>query len=347
MRIKHFIKTLFSVIVFITAKNVSAQDCPDLFLMEPVTQFNNPTLYPAGSLLYDFGAVKLYNVNASDHPTEPTVLDSIIVETPPEHPYRLFFKGRIKFDFSDFPSECKYVRFGSGGDSIIVDGNPFKWTGSASLPHYFGDSIRLESANGIAAVGRFNTITFTQNLATPYAFLTAVCVEECPDTSDCSIDFDFDVNDSIINFNNLTSLNPDNTDMFEWNFPNGDRSTEENPTHTIAENGTHNVCLNVVKSSCLFSNTTMVKCQDVEIDIYNPDYVEENDHYTLTPNDDGIQDYVDLKAGSKIFDRNGSQIIELYEETQWTGTGVNNLLLPTGLYTILHEGSTFQVTLIR
>ncbi len=351
MRVKHFIAFKLLVLLMILTKIGNSQECPDLLSVEPVTQFNNPTLYPAGSLLHDFGTVKLYNVNASDHPTEPTVLDSVRVGYDPDvAPYHLYFKGKITLDVSDFPSECKYVRYSfAAGDSIYVDGNEFKWTGLASLPHLIGDSIRIEGTDGVglAVVGKFSTISFSSVPFTPYARLDAFCVEECPDTSNCSIDFDFDVNDSIINLNNLSALNPDNTDLFSWTFPKGGMSMDENPTHTISENGTHNICLNVVKSTCLFSNTTMAKCQDVEIDIYDPNFIEENDHYTLTPNDDGIQDFVDLKAGSKVFDRNGSLIIEIPENKQWTGTGINDLLLPTGLYTILHNGSTFQVTLIR
>ena len=239
MKIDHFIPLKLLVLLLLITKSSISQFCPDLPSIDPVTQFNNPVLYPAGSLLHDFGTVKMYNVNASDHPTYPTVLDSVTPESDPNHPYTLYFKGSITFDFSDFPSECKYVRYGAGAgaDTVFVDGNPYKWTGISSLPHYFGDSIRMEASNGIAAVGKFNTITFTHNPATPYAFLSALCIEECPDTSNCGLDFDFDVMDSIVDFNNLTGLNPDNTDLFEWNFPDGDKSTEENPTHTIAENG--------------------------------------------------------------------------------------------------------------
>ncbi len=56
---------------------------------------------------------------------------------------------------------------------------------------------------------------------------------------------------------------------------------------------------------------------------------------------------MDVKTSSKIFDRNGSLIFEAAQEMQWTGTGVNNLLLPTVLYTVLHENATFQITLVR
>lgn len=163
----------------------------------------------------------------------------------------------------------------------------------------------------------------------------------------CSIDFDYNVMDSIIDLSNMSSITNEEADVYTWTFPNGDFSTEENPTYTISENGSHNICLSIIKSSCLFSSSTLNKCEDIEIDIYYPEFIQEDDHFTLTPNDDGIQDFVDLKAGSKVFDRNGNLIIELPEETQWTGTGVNDLLLPTGLYTVLHENSTFQITLLR
>ena len=344
------IKYLLSALLVLLLKLSDAQtDCPDLLLLNPVVQYNNPTLYPAGSLLYDFGNVKIYNFNASDHATEPTILDSITDEPLVDFPYSLYFKGKITFDFSAYPSDCKWVRFAILGDSILVDGNPYKWTGSASLPHWIGDSIRIEDAGGglgLAAVGKFSTITFTQDPLAPYARLDGLCIEDCPDTSNCSIDFDFVVNDSIVDFTNLSSLNPTNADFFEWSLINPDVSSEENPTYKITENGDHNICLSIMQSSCLFGKTTLNKCLSVPIEIdYN--LFDDDNHFMLSPNNDGIQDYLPLKAGSKIFNRNGYLLVEVLEDIQWEGKDANNLLLPTGLYTILYNQSKLLVTVVR
>lgn len=69
----------------------------------------------------------------------------------------------------------------------------------------------------------------------------------------------FNANPSFLNVDFLNTSN--NGSTYEWDFGDGNTSTDFNPSHTYADNGTYNVCLTVY-SDC--DEATV--CQDVTVD---------------------------------------------------------------------------------
>lgn len=71
-------------------------------------------------------------------------------------------------------------------------------------------------------------------------------------------------------------------------------------------------------------------------------------HFSITPNDDGNADYVLVKAGSSIYNRNGFLVLKATQDMNWKGIGTTGEELPIGYYTILcKEGGSYNVTVIR
>lgn len=347
----HFlIKFVCVLFASFALKQANAQFCVDYDdLPNPYAFYNSFTEFPSGSLLHQFGDIKMYNKYDVLHPTNPTILDSITDAADP-FDKRLHFKGMLIFDVSEFPSECKKVKFAVGTDSIFIDSYVILPSESPTFPLSIGDSILVTVDNGLVVTGKFSTVAFQADLTIKQeSFLDEFCIQNCLGTEDCKIDFDFDVMDSVIDFTNLSSFSQADAESFIWSFPGTDTSLDENPTYEISENGSHEVCLTITRSACILGGPTLNKCDNVEINIEFPEsnFLTEDDHFILSPNDDGVQDYVNLKAGSKIFNRHGHLIVEYFDDKQWTGTGSNDLLLPTGLYTVLNNGTTFQITLVR
>lgn len=69
-----------------------------------------------------------------------------------------------------------------------------------------------------------------------------------------------------ITFDGSSSYDPDGTiDSYEWNFGDGNTSTEMNPTYTYAQNGTYTITLNVTDSDgATDTNTTTATIEDTE-----------------------------------------------------------------------------------
>ncbi len=325
-----------------------AQTCIDFNdFTSPISHYNNLVSYPDKSILYQVGDIKMKNGNDASHPFNPTVLDSIKSGYIP-FGERLFFKGSLVIDVSDFPSECKKVRIAVSTDSIFIDSYLIHPASGPTFPFDIGDSIRIEADMGLVITGKFNRIRLQPQLViNPQGSLDNFCLEACSGEENCEIDFEYNVTDSIIDFTNLSSIGPSESDLFMWNSSGRPSSVEENPTYIIPENGKHEFCLTILNSMCFLGGPTLAKCDSVEINIPELDFIEENEHFTLTPNDDGVQDYIDLEEGTKIFDRNGLIIIELIDDLRWTGTTSNGTTLRTSLYTILLNGKTSQITLIR
>ena len=247
---------------------MNAQTCFDWDeLTIPLSYYNSPTSFPAGSVLHQIGDIKMINYTAADDPTNPTILDSIRTSTVGR---RIYFDGRLDFDFSDFPSECKKVAFGILCQFVYIDSYVLDLGTGPSFPIDVGDSIHIyvDPDIGLTAVGKFNTMSFQSPIVPgPKAFIETICLEECSGTDLCEVDFNFSVTDSIVNFTNLSSIGPE-SDLFVWNFPDLSESYEENPTYLTSENGKHEVCLFVLNSECKLGGPTFNKCDSIEIDIH-------------------------------------------------------------------------------
>ena len=140
-----------------------------------------------------------------------------------------------------------------------------------------------------------------------------------------------------------------NANSYEWDFGDGNTSTDFNPTHTYANNGTYNVCLTAF-SDC---NESTI-CQDVTVN-ENDASIEEND------NDLGIVVYpnpakelihfdIESKDASEIviYDPTGKIISTTDIEGKSTSVDLHKFNTGLYIYRILDtNGSTLHVNKIN
>jgi gliding motility-associated-like protein len=127
------------------------------------------------------------------------------------------------------------------------------------------------------------------------------------------------VNDEAVNFFNLS----DNADIFEWDFGDGNTSTELNPKHIYKDEGTFDITLKVwTKNNCfdlyIMENAVFVEPSGiVEFpNAFRPDSPLEENRQFLP----GIIDHVD-EYHLMIFNRWGELIFESKDqEVGWDGT---------------------------
>lgn len=342
MQLLKHIKIIITALVVMCFSNLKSQSCIsfDKLTFSPNT-YNSVWMYPAGSVLHQYGDVKMINLNdAQTNPTYPTTLDSIT------NLNALHFGGGLLFDVSDVPYECKRVSLITGSRYVVVDQDTFDMAVTPVAPVNLNDSVTVYvDYSTIIISGQFSNIRLS--LWSP-SFVSDFCIEECIDLEYCEVDFEYSINNNIVDFTSTSSVPASEADIFIWDFTAGSYSPEEEITHSFSEEGKHEVCLLISLSTCI-NGPSIQKCDSIEItfDPIENTVEQENTHFTLSPNDDGIQDFIDLEAGSKIFDRNGNFIVEFHDNTQWNGTGRNNYLLPTGLYTVMLNNKTFQITIVR
>ena len=112
-----------------------------------------------------------------------------------------------------------------------------------------GDSSTLENpAHTYAAAGTYNVIfTVTNNNGCATTVTKAVTVNAKPVA-------DFALQNVCVgnaaSFTNTSSVNGDSIISYEWNFGDGNTSTQMNPSHTYATAGIYNVFLRVATATC-------------------------------------------------------------------------------------------------
>lgn len=344
--IKH-IKIILSALAVVCFFGLKSQTCFDFNLPNPATFYNSFTEYPTGSVLHESGDIKMKNYREVISPINPTILDSTSVEPGVFGP-KLYFQGRLVFDVTDYPSECKKVTLSASGGSFFIDTYQYFLSGGPVLPFTIGDSISVTagSGDGMEIIGKFDSISI--QTGTGNSFVENFCLEDCSNTEDCSADFEFEVVDNTVTFTNTSSINAIEADVLNWNFTGEELSQVDEITYTYSSIGKYEACVFFSLSSCV-NGTSHQKCDSVEIVSLANDasLLGKGDHFVLSPNDDGVQDFIHLQAGSKIFDRNGQLVLAIDNEMQWAGTTANNEQLGTGLYTVAYNGYTFQITIVR
>lgn len=149
---------------------------------------------------------------------------------------------------------------------------------------------------------------------------------------------EFDVPDIVEDLVTPVTFNNRTTDgvIFEWDFGDGNTSSDFNPSHIYREPGTYNVSL-VAKLGEGLCSDTLVQ----ELLVFPP--IQPIFPNAFTPNGDGDNDEfrgIDLIEGFgnfelRIFDRYGQKVFEAFNiEDSWNGR-LNNQgeLLPQGVYT--------------
>lgn len=338
MTVTRFIKNTTSIVMLLIWNSISAQNCVDYTdLPNEAWYYNSFTEYPSGSVLHQFGDVKMANLNDVLHPTNPTLLDSIDGTL-------IYFKGRLVYDVSSFEPSCKKVLFNTTADTLYINFHKVPLPFVQSVPFKIGDDIQVDFTDGfINVLGSFDSISFQ---AIGQATIEDFCLSECSGEENCTVDFKYNLKESgQVEFTNLSSLNSDNADVFTWDFGDGNTAFDNDPSFTFSEEKKYKVCLFIDYSSCIFGGPSLSKCDSVDV-IFN--FVDEDAHATLTPNGDGIGDYVSLQGGSKIYNRFGQIVQEVSIETKWEGFDRNGLLLPMGSYTVVNNaGKTFSITIVR
>ncbi len=135
-------------------------------------------------------------------------------------------------------------------------GGPIQWQ-SASLSGNFTDIIAANSATYI-----------TQPMNETTRFRTVVGSGECADTSAAFslvvkpspvAAFNTQINGLQVNYDSQGSSGDITT--YEWNFGDGNTSTEQNPVHSYSAESVYHVCLNVFNGS----NCSFTICKDVQV----------------------------------------------------------------------------------
>ena len=156
----------------------------------------------------------------------------------------------------------------------------------------------------------------------------------------------------------FTNLAQPPTALFEWDFGDGNGSTERSPVHLFTEPGTYPVTFTVTEGECSAFSI-------IDIVVRGPEEEVSSVHIpnVFSPNGDGINDMLQVDAKSiarielRIMNRWG-QLVALLERTDqgWDGRNSAGEALPAGTYFYLleaegtdgrHHGINGSITLLR
>ncbi|MEQ9262573.1 MAG: PKD domain-containing protein [Owenweeksia sp.] len=165
-------------------------------------------------------------------------------------------------DFSSSPG---------GGNAVNFSNNSTQTFGApASRISYtwnFGDGLSSSQENPSHTYGNagfYNvslTISIKDSLDTSFVLKSDVRQKTVQaGTPACNAAFQFTVNDSTVNFNNVSTFSgvpPSSIALYQWNFGDGAFSGQRDPTHNYAINGDYEVCLSqfVVDTSGVSADT--------------------------------------------------------------------------------------------
>lgn len=158
--------------------------------------------------------------------------------------------------------------------------------------------------------------------------------QDCP----CSIDAEFTYTNNGHNYNFLSAATGSE---YTWDFGDGEISTLDSPFHNYSTPGTYEVCLTNYN---LTDSCTITVCDSVTVECIIPNA------NIITPNQDGMDDYIVLNCGSvNVYNRNGLLIVSLVNQTTWDGRDANQSLVPMGEYVLLctDNGVVTNITVIR
>lgn len=345
------INILFLLVFFLENTNLYGQDLINLNdIPLPLSQYNDHSTFPERSVVHDYGNLQIIKAHdllsfIFDVPprTEPTQLDFIADG-------KLIFTGAVMFSLSEYEVECKKLSFQLTSKYLVVDDDTIDLD-IAPFPQYLKDSLRVDLNAGVySVIGQFDTVMFSNGLGS--STVRNIFLDECDGTENCKIDFNFNIaQDSIVDFENLSTIGSE-ADFFDWDFGDGNVSSFDDPSNTYDIEGIFSACLRIIDNGCVMGGKDTL-CKNVEIiysepEIEETDFVNNDEHIILTPNDDGVGDFVNISSESIIYSRHGHLILKTTIDIEWTGVDAQENQLPTGLYTVLNnDGTTFHVTVVR
>ena len=125
--------------------------------------------------------------------------------------------------------------------------------------------------------------------------------------------------------------------LYEWNFDDGETSSENNPIHEYESVGTYNLSLQLTdEHECVDEKTIVIEVQGFDLSINN----WEEMFNAFSPNGDGINDSFSFEENNaisefsvKIFNRWGSLVYSWTDPNfKWTGLSFDGDNLTQGVY---------------
>lgn len=195
---------------------------------------------------------------------------------------------------------------GSGGNNIT-----YQWTGGPGADTWsgLGNGTYTVTATDEDGCEISDSYTLAANEVTPVA--------------------GFNANNNFLNVDFLNTSN--NANSYEWDFGDGNSSTDFNPSHTYASNGTYTVCLTAY-SDC---NESTV-CQDVTVSEDDASLTENQNNIGITVYPNPAKDLINFEIESAdaseimIYDPTGKVIST--NTVEGKNTIVNLHKFNTGLY---------------
>jgi len=130
---------------------------------------------------------------------------------------------------------------------------------------------------------------------------------------------------------------------FEWDFGDGNTSTDENPSHTFDMAGNYNISLRVETTNGCWDTTFAVVALTEYVQLFIPT--------AFTPNGDGLNDVFEIKGtpmadfNMYIYNRWGQQIWSTHNfEEQWNGEDKYGNPVEPGSYIYKIQGTDYQKT---
>ncbi len=143
----------------------------------------------------------------------------------------------------------------------------------------------------------------------------------------------------IIDFSDL-SISDSTIVTYEWDFGDGNTSTEENPSHTYTDPGEFEIKLYIETINGCWDTTYAKVALSEQVRLFIPN--------AFTPNNDGVNDVFEIKGtpfadfNLYIYDRWGKVIWSTHNfETHWDGTDKTGNIMGTGAYVYLIQGTDY------
>lgn len=238
----------------------------------------------------------------------------------------------------DFDVQQQQVTFKNTSNLAALQGGNFHWE--------FGDN-NIGAGNN--PTHKYESGIYSACLKVDNKNCIAPAIKVCKEIEiktevkeDCEVNFDFEIQQNLVKFTSTSTVDANNANEFEWSFGDGNESqaSDVEIIHTY-QPGIYEACLKVQGDQCAASSPTKI-CKEVIVTSCL------TGNQTLLPNEDGIADYIFVKAGSAIYDRSGYLVLQVHTDMNWRGLDQANKILSMGVYTVVcGEGGKFNVTLIR
>lgn len=265
-----------------------------------------PQAYPTLILIAPDGTI----VNQDIWPFSVSVFDGLAAQFGiPESDCDVTSAPNASFSSTADDLEVQFTNSSTDGDTYFWD---------------FGDgnSSTLENPNHIYSMEGTYTVCLTVTNADGVQDTSCEAITvTAPAIAAATASFTYLLSQADVSFTN----NSQNADSYEWDFGDGESSTEANPTHSYAANGFYNVCLTATNAGG--SDNT---CQTVNVAISGiEEFISESIDLYPNPTKAGSQLSFELRNAQDIsvviYDVIGSKVAELNNSNYSAGTHTLNL----------------------